>query len=102
LYSALILINRKHTHLRGVYSHELAHSLGYNHPLGASAVPLPSIMRHGHGEGPELDDQLHGAILYRRAPGSRSPDSDPQEFVINAVRDPGADVKSLIEEIITN
>ncbi len=47
-------------------------------------MPLPSIMqtyrqltRH---------DILHGRILYTRPPGSRSPDKDPEDFDVNALR----------------
>jgi hypothetical protein len=86
LYSALVVINKEHKALRGVYSHELAHTLGYDHPLGGDAVPIPSIMRYGHGPDPEPNDILHGAILYRRPAGSRTPDRDPDDFLANASR----------------
>jgi hypothetical protein len=32
-------------------------------------------------------DVLHGRILYRRPPGSRTADRDPESYVINALRD---------------
>jgi Carboxypeptidase regulatory-like domain len=86
LYSALVIINKAHKALRGVYSHELAHTLGYDHPLGGDQVPIPSIMRYGHGTEPTANDVLHGAILYRRPAGSRTPDRDPDDFVVNASR----------------
>ncbi|MGH9324028.1 MAG: carboxypeptidase-like regulatory domain-containing protein, partial [Vicinamibacteria bacterium] len=78
MYSGLVMINKQHKALRGVYSHELAHTLGYYHPRGGDEVPLPSIMRYGHDEAPDSNDILHGAILYRRPPGSRTPDRDPE------------------------
>jgi hypothetical protein len=31
-------------------------------------------------------DELHGRILYRRPPGSRTADKDPESFVVNALR----------------
>ena len=31
---------------------------------------------------------LHGRILYRRPPGSLTPDRDPKGFIVNAVRAP--------------
>jgi hypothetical protein len=62
-------------------SHEIAHALGYYHPCGGINVPLPSTMRIASR--PTDADRLHGRILYRRPPQSRSPDSDPDTFVIN-------------------
>ncbi len=99
LYSGLVMINSRHKGLRGVYSHELAHAVGYFHPRGEVEVPLLSIMRYGHGDGPEPNDILHGAILYRRPSGSRTPDRDPQDFVLNALRGEGASGE-LVERII--
>ena len=29
---------------------------------------------------------LHGRILYRRPPGSRTADKDPEDYVVNALR----------------
>lgn len=81
-----IQINRKHKDLRGVYSHELAHTLGFDHPLGLENVPARSIMRDDHGDGATPIDILHGRILYDRPPNSRTPDDDPGEFVLNALR----------------
>ncbi len=98
-YSGFIVINKStHKTERGVYSHELAHSLGYSHPLGGDRVPIPSIMRYGHGNDPYPSDVLHGSILYRRPPGSRSPDEDPEDFVLNGLRLPAAGAEDLIEE----
>jgi hypothetical protein len=62
-------------------SHELAHTLGYDHPCGGINVPLPSTMRIASR--PSEADRLHGRILYRRPPVSSSPDHDPDWFVIN-------------------
>jgi hypothetical protein len=86
LYSGFVTINKAHKSLRSVYSHELAHALGFAHPRGGWEVPLPSIMRYGHGDGPEPNDVLHGAVLYRRPSGSRTPDRDPENFLLNAIR----------------
>jgi len=100
LYSGLVMINKRHKSLRGVYSHELAHSFGYDHPRGGWEVPLPSIMRYGHGEGPEPNDLLHGAILYRRPSGSRTPDRDPEDFVLNALRGQATAAGELVERVL--
>jgi Carboxypeptidase regulatory-like domain len=97
LYSALVVINKAHKALRGVYSHELAHTLGYDHPNGGDQVPIPSIMRYGHGPDPDSNDILHGAILYRRPAGSRTPDQDPNDFVANASREIPTGPGELIE-----
>jgi hypothetical protein len=86
LYSGFVTINKEHKGLRSIYSHELAHALGFAHPRGGWEVPLPSIMRYGHGDGPEPNDVLHGAVLYRRPSGSRTPDRDPEDFLLNALR----------------
>ncbi len=69
---------------REVMSHELAHAFGFHHPAGYENVPLPSIMRHA--ENVTSHDMVHGRILYRRPPGSRTADKDPEGFNINALR----------------
>ncbi len=100
-YSGFIIINKStHKAERGVYSHELAHSLGYSHPLGGDRVPIPSIMRYGHGPDPYPADILHGAILYRRPAGSRTPDQDPDDFVVNELRQLATGPGDLIEETV--
>jgi hypothetical protein len=83
-----IQINQHHQQARGVFSHELAHALGYNHPLGGDAVPADSIMRDGYFTHPTPNDILHGRILYDRPPGSRTPDKDPASHSINALSVP--------------
>ena len=75
---------RYHKDERQVFSHELAHTLGFHHPAGSENVPLPSIMRTA--ENVSAHDMLHGRILYRRPPGSRTADQDPETFVVNALR----------------
>jgi hypothetical protein len=87
MIGAHINFNSRHVGLRGVYSHELAHALGFNHPLGQEGVPLNSIMRRGHGDEPTRLDVLHARILYNRPAGSRSPDVDPLSFLLNATRE---------------
>jgi hypothetical protein len=82
-----VQLNRKHMDSRGVYSHELAHTLGFSHPRGLDQVPLISIMRRGHGADPTRFDILHGRILYLRPPDSHTPDVDPARFVLNGLRD---------------
>jgi hypothetical protein len=84
MYGGHIQINKHHKKLRGVISHELAHNLGYFHPRGGHYVPLKSIMRYGDFTDPTLNDILHGKILYSRPPGSRTPDKDPADYVVNA------------------
>jgi hypothetical protein len=97
-YSSFIVISKAHKAERGVYSHELAHALGFSHPIDGYSVPIPSIMRYGDLDGPHPNDILHGAILYRRPPGSRTPDVDPDDFVLNALRAPIAGAGELIEQ----
>jgi hypothetical protein len=82
-----VQVNRKHKDSRGVYSHELAHTLGFGHPRGLDQVPLASIMRRGHGSDPTRFDILHGRVLYLRPPDSRTPDVDPARFVLNGLRE---------------
>lgn len=86
IYSASIWLARRFLRdERQVFSHELAHTLGFHHPAGHENVPLPSIMRIDAKEATS-QDQLHGRILYHRPPGSRTADKDPESFVINALR----------------
>ncbi len=85
LYSASIWYERRFKRdERQVFSHELAHTLGFFHPAGHENVPLPSIMRDAVAL--TAQDELHGRILYRRPPGSRTADKDPEGFAINALR----------------
>ena len=58
------------------YRHEVAHTLGWDHPDGKSNVPLASIMGSSSNAMTHWDKK-HGKILYIRPPGSRSPDKDP-------------------------
>jgi hypothetical protein len=86
IYSASIwMLKQSHKDDRQVFSHELAHTLGFSHPQGIENVPRPSIMRNAEDVTPH--DVLHGRILYRRPPGSRTADRDPESYVINALRD---------------
>ncbi len=73
---------------RSVVSHELAHALGYFHPGGYDAVPLPSCMKSRIWDRPTEADKLHGRILYRRPPGNRTPDSDPSGAFVNRAAGP--------------
>ncbi len=86
MIGAHINLNTRHRGVRGVYSHELAHTLGFAHPLGLDRVPLNSIMRHGHGSEPTRFDVLHGRVLYSRPPDSRTPDIDPLGFLLSSLR----------------
>jgi hypothetical protein len=85
-----ININTEHRSRRGVYSHELAHTLGFDHPLGLDRVPLNSIMRKGHGDEPTHIDLLHARALYDRPADSRTPDVDPAGFLLNSLRVEGS------------
>lgn len=71
--------------ITGLTSHEIAHALGYYHPCGGEQVPLPSIMQRAGR--PTDADRLHGRILYRRPPGSLSPDSDSDTVTINSAKE---------------
>lgn len=84
-----IHLNSKHQNRRGVYSHELAHTLAFDHPLGVDRVPLSSIMRRGHGDEPTRFDLLHARMLYGRPANSRTPDIDPATFLLNLLRGGG-------------
>jgi hypothetical protein len=86
MIGAHININTRHRGVRGVYSHELAHTLGFAHPLGVDRVPLNSIMRQGHGSEPTRFDVLHGRVLYSRPADSRTPDIDPLSFLLNSLQ----------------
>jgi len=86
-----IHINIDHRSQRGVYSHELAHTLGFDHPQGLDRVPKSSIMRQGHGDEPTRFDVLHARILYGRPANSRTPDVDPMSFLLNGLRHPGVE-----------
>lgn len=93
-----IQLNKKHKGKRGVYTHELAHALGFSHPFGGESVPLASIMRTGSN--PHKNDILHGRMLYNRPPDSRTPDKDPKGFSVNALRDflsldPGPEIETV-------
>ncbi len=79
MMSSIIQMNPRHNTLGCVYSHEIAHGLGYSHPDGQFNVPRPSVM---NCDGVTAADQLHGRVLYLRPPGSRSPDKDPEGFVV--------------------
>ncbi len=84
-YASTIQMNMQHKEVPFVYSHELAHTLGFSHPLSYENIPLPSVMR-GYRDRPTRADMLHGALLYKRPPGSRTPDKDPEWFAVNAQR----------------
>ena len=100
MYSGSIQMHVRHKAIPFVYSHELAHTLGYRHPLGYRNVPRPSVMRT-YQDRPTSWDILHGRILYRRPPGSRSPDIDPVDFTVNAARVDGDSLPDpgLIEQL---
>lgn len=70
---------------RSVVSHEFAHAVGFFHPSGYDAVPLPSIMKSRAWIRPTDADRLHGRIFYSRPPGNRSPDSDPSGSYVAAL-----------------
>jgi len=85
IYAAAVMMQKRwHKDDRQVFSHELAHTLGFHHPAGSENVPLPSIMRDANNV--TAQDVLHGRILYRRPPGSRTADRDPESFAVNALR----------------
>jgi Carboxypeptidase regulatory-like domain len=81
-----INLNIDHRSRRGVYSHELAHTLGFDHPLGLDRVPLGSIMRRGHADEPTRIDVLHARVLYGRPANNRTPDIDPAGYFVNGLR----------------
>lgn len=86
MYAASLHIDVSSLDAPMVYSHELAHTLGFFHPAGHTSVPLPSIMRDARAI--TAHDELHGRILYHRPPGSRTADRDPASFLVNGLREP--------------
>jgi hypothetical protein len=84
-YASTIQLHMAHKDIPFVYSHELAHTMGFSHPASYENIPLPSVMR-GYRSRPTRPDMLHGAVLYQRPPGSRTPDKDPEWFAVNALR----------------
>ena len=67
----------------GTYRHEIAHSLGWQHPDGPGATPLDGVMRGPTSFKPA--DERHGSILYSRPADSRSPDKDPSGSSMNSM-----------------
>ena len=59
--------------------HELGHALGYGHVSGS-----PSVMRATGGIDITVFDLAAAAIVFRRPPGNRAPDTDPDSFRVNA------------------
>ncbi len=63
--------------------HELAHSVGFFHPGGQGSVPGGSeVSLMNFASMPTEKDLLHAAVLYRRPPGSRHPDRDPDTVAL--------------------
>ncbi|MEX1129090.1 MAG: hypothetical protein WD227_15055 [Vicinamibacterales bacterium] len=66
--------------LRATQQHELGHALGLSHTFTAT----PSIMSETKpGLSVGWFDRLAGQIMFQRPPGNRSPDIDPESFVVN-------------------
>jgi hypothetical protein len=61
--------------------HEMGHALGYSHVLSRS-----SLMNASPSLGPNDFDVQAARIAFQRAPGSRSPDVDPDSGLTNAMR----------------
>jgi hypothetical protein len=72
--------------------HELGHALGYGHVSG-----VPSVMRATGGIDITSFDLAAAGIVFRRPPGNRAPDTDPDSFRVNASasRTPGEGVTIL-------
>jgi hypothetical protein len=64
--------------------HELGHALGYSHVFARASLmnPSPSL-------GPNDFDLQAARVAFQRAPGSRSPDIDPDSALTNALRSLG-------------
>jgi hypothetical protein len=60
--------------------HELGHALGYSHVMAR-----PSVMNSSPSAGPNDFDRDAARIAFQRAPGSKSPDVDPDSFVVNVL-----------------
>jgi hypothetical protein len=63
-----------------IHEHEVAHSIGFEHPDGTPS--LPTFM-HTYPYAISSADELHGRILYKRPNGSLTPDRDPSGVTIN-------------------
>ena len=59
--------------------HELGHALGYGHVTGS-----PSVMSATGGLDITAFDRAAAGIVFRRPPGNRAPDTDPDSFRVNA------------------
>ena len=79
---------------------------GYLVLVGAGRRGIRLLAPGGSGrrvpEEPTRHDLLHGRVLYQRPPGSRTPDTDPQSYVINAQEVLGAPPRRLMEKLIHN
>jgi len=76
-----IHMNTAHLNLTGVYQHEFAHGLGWDHPDSYAAVPGSSVMKNNIVS---LGDIYAGEVLYKLRPaGSLSPDKDPSGNTMN-------------------
>ncbi|HUL73321.1 MAG TPA: carboxypeptidase regulatory-like domain-containing protein [Vicinamibacterales bacterium] len=63
---------------RSLRSHELGHALGYNH-----VTVRPSVMNASAVLEPTPWDRDASSIAFQRAPGNRSPDTDPMGYSPN-------------------
>ncbi len=88
MYSSYVRLNAAHLNATSVYSHELAHTLGWDHPNGYSFSQYPggSIMSSGTVTS---RDELQGRIMYLRPWASRTPDIDPPWFRLNVTNTAG-------------
>lgn len=84
--SGLIMLDRDFdmsgaANVRAVRTHELGHTMGYNHVLSR-----PSVMNAIAEIEPNAADLADAKVAFLRPPGNKSPDTDPTGFSTNSLK----------------